>query len=132
MTEYTNPTERIAIAVEKLAEEQQRQTVVLERIAAGLQDEDDLDAKSAQRYEGNIDFRDDDDAEIPEACPVCGGRIESGVETGEDVILHGPSDMKWAAMIGITKPGRYRTIRKKWWCVAVPGHEYGPLNLKLP
>lgn len=53
MTDYTNPTERIAIAVEKLAEEQRRQTEVLERIAAGLEDreeEDDRDRFSGWQH----------------------------------------------------------------------------------
>lgn len=50
MTEYASPAERIAIALEKLAEGQRRQTEVLERIAAGLDDEEDNTAHTRWQH----------------------------------------------------------------------------------
>lgn len=117
MTDYTNPTERIAIAVEELAEEQRRQTEVLEQIAAALRDEDH-EGSAEPRYEGTIDSRDDFDP--PMRCPACIGRVDTYLETGEIVLSK--SDVEAMADIGITKPGRYKTLSLGWRCTDVPEH----------
>lgn len=115
MADYTSPTERIAIAVEKIADEQRRQTEVLERIAAEFRDEDDEKAAEA-RYEGTIDTR--EDVAAPARCPACASLVEYYVETGETVLSK--SDADAMAEIGITKPGRYKTLSLGWRCHKYP------------
>lgn len=126
---YTNPTERIAVAVEKLAEEQRRQTEVLERIAAALEDEDSDEAEESERtFEGLIDYRQETRENIPEKCRVCGGEVQRTMVSGE-IDVRTSDDIKSMGVPGLAKPGRYRTIWWEWRCVADLNHEYGPIDL---
>lgn len=74
-----------------------------------------------------IDYRDALDPP-PEACPECGGKIETFEERGR-VFVYGPADRQWASEYGIEGDGEVNTIWTRWQCAADPGHAHGPIMM---
>lgn len=75
-----------------------------------------------------IDYRPEQETDIPVACPVCGMTIEREAVRGS-VTVSGPADRAFAARYGIDGDGPAETIWWRWWCPNAPDHPAGPTLL---